>query len=222
MKGSVIGRPYARALFQLGVEGGSASGIAEELDLLTDEILGAPELERVLFTPTHPRSERAEVMVAICERLETSDEIRGFGLLLVNANRAAFLPEVRDALRELLGPLPVVQVLPGVPRPPRRLAERDVEDDRLHHRRGDAVRRDAEQGDREQPQQVLQPLHPEPHGAQRRPLPERAPRARPVPRDVRVDRVAVRVRRAQPPLPHVLLEPAHDMEVHERDLQKRA
>ena len=49
MKGSVIGRRYARALFQLGVEGGSTSGIAEELDLLTDEILGRSLVESVLL-----------------------------------------------------------------------------------------------------------------------------------------------------------------------------
>ena len=102
MKGSIVGRRYARALFQLGVERGDAAEIAEELDQLTDEILGAPELERVLFTPIHPRAERADVMAAVCESLETSDEIRGFGLLLVDANRAALLPEVRDALRELV------------------------------------------------------------------------------------------------------------------------
>ena len=102
MKGSVVGRRYARALFQLGVESGDASAIAAELDGLTDEILGSPELERVLFTPIHPRSERAGVMSSVCERLDTSDEIRGFGLLLVNANRASLLPEVRDALRELV------------------------------------------------------------------------------------------------------------------------
>ena len=41
-------------------------------------------------------------MAALCERLELGDEVRGFGLLLVNANRAAILPDVRDALRELV------------------------------------------------------------------------------------------------------------------------
>ena len=53
---------------------------------------------------------------------------------------------------------------------------------------------------------------PEPHGAQRHPRRQRAAVARHVPRDVLVDLVAVRVRRAQEPLPHVVLEPARDVE----------
>jgi len=91
--------------------------------------------------------------------------------------------------------------------------QRHAEEDRLHHRRGDAVVGEAEQRDRQQPQQVLQPVHAEAHGAQRHPRPQRAPRARRVPRDVRVDRVAVRVRRAHEPLPHVPLDAADDVEV---------
>ena len=102
MRGSVLGRRYARALFQLGAERDDPAGIASEIDQLTDEIQDSAELERVLFTPLHPRSERAGVMAALCERLELGDEVRGFGLLLVNANRAAILPDVRDALRELV------------------------------------------------------------------------------------------------------------------------
>ena len=102
MRGGVVARRYARALYGLGVERGSPEELAAELDTLGDEIQDSPELEKVLFTPIHPRAERRGVMSAVCEGLDISEWVRAFTLLLIDENRASALPAIREALREIV------------------------------------------------------------------------------------------------------------------------
>ncbi len=100
--GGAIAQRYARALFGLGQERGDLPVLLGELDTLTDLVLGDDELRRVLFTPIHPRSERGGVLGELVERLELSKEVHAFSMLLVDQNRTGYLPQIRDALRELV------------------------------------------------------------------------------------------------------------------------
>lgn len=101
-RGGVIARRYARALFSLGEDPGNATAISAEVDQLTEAALASPEIERVIFTPIHPRAERRGVVSELAERLGLSAEVRAFAAMLVDENRMSILPEIRDELRELV------------------------------------------------------------------------------------------------------------------------
>jgi F-type H+-transporting ATPase subunit delta len=101
-RGDAIARRYARALFQLGEERGDVSALLAELEQLNDTIVESPELVRVLFTPIHPRAERAAVIRELVRRLELSDDVRGLSLLLVDENRTRHLPHICEALEDMV------------------------------------------------------------------------------------------------------------------------
>jgi F-type H+-transporting ATPase subunit delta len=100
--GSAIARRYARALFALGEETSEPKTLLDELNELVESATVMPELARVVFTPLHPRSERRAVVAELARRLDHSDELRAFAMLLVDENRMSLLSEIRDALRDLV------------------------------------------------------------------------------------------------------------------------
>ncbi|MFQ5514353.1 MAG: ATP synthase F1 subunit delta [Myxococcota bacterium] len=97
-----LARRYARALVMIGEERGDVEGVLTELNALVDIGLEHAELWRVLFTPLHPRAERRAVIRELAERLGLSRELRAFGMLLVDENRTAQMPDIREALRILV------------------------------------------------------------------------------------------------------------------------
>lgn len=101
-RGGSIARRYARALKLVGQERGGVRSLLEEVESLTEEVLGSEALRRVLFAPIHPRAERKGVVREITQRIGSSDEVRAFAMLLVDENRTALLPAIRDSLRELV------------------------------------------------------------------------------------------------------------------------
>ena len=101
-RSSAIAQRYASALFGLHAAAGDTARLLGELDTLTEEILASADLQRVLFTPIHPRRERSAVIAEVCGRLEVSNELRAFSQLLVEENRSGELAAIRDALRALV------------------------------------------------------------------------------------------------------------------------
>jgi len=100
--GAAIARRYARALFGLGEERGDPATLLAEVEAITDTVLESPELRRVLLTPIHPRRERRGVVRELALVLGVSDEVRACVMLLVDENRTALLPDVRETLKELV------------------------------------------------------------------------------------------------------------------------
>jgi F-type H+-transporting ATPase subunit delta len=98
----ILAKRYAKALFSLGLERGAPASLLTELEALVEAAQSTPQIERALFTPLHPRAQRRALIRALAERLGLSAEIRSVGQLLVDENRAALIPEIRDALRELV------------------------------------------------------------------------------------------------------------------------
>jgi F-type H+-transporting ATPase subunit delta len=98
----VLARRYAKALFSLGQERGAAAALLAEVDALVEAAQATPQGARALFTPLYPRAERRALIRSLAERLGASPEVRAFGQLLVDENRSALLPGIRDALRELV------------------------------------------------------------------------------------------------------------------------
>lgn len=97
-----LARRYAKALFALGQERGDVSALLSEVDSLVELVTGDQRLRSALFTPLHPRAERRGVIAELVEGLELSRELHVFATLLVEQNRIRFLPEIRDALQELV------------------------------------------------------------------------------------------------------------------------
>jgi len=97
-----IARRYAHAVFALGEQTSDPQTLLDELQELVESATVMPELARVVFTPLHPRAERRAVVAELARRLDHSDEMRAFAMLLVDKNRISLLPEIRDALRELV------------------------------------------------------------------------------------------------------------------------
>jgi F-type H+-transporting ATPase subunit delta len=98
----ILARRYAKALFSLAQERPDPRWILDEVDALAQAAQSSPQSERALFTPLHPRSERRALIRALAERLRLSPEVRSFAQLLVDENRSALLPAIRDSLRELV------------------------------------------------------------------------------------------------------------------------
>ena len=102
MAGGALARRYARALFGLGDETGSAADFLAQVDGLTQLIEESHELQRAVFTPLHPRTERRGVIAELAERLGLAPEVRAFAMLLVDENRTRHMPQIRDELRTLV------------------------------------------------------------------------------------------------------------------------
>jgi len=101
MRVSAVARRYARALFSIAQEEGSAEAVRRELDgllRLLDENRG---LHDAIFRPLHPASERRAVLRAVCERLGTSKLLRNFCAFLIDQRRVVELDAIRQAYGQL-------------------------------------------------------------------------------------------------------------------------
>jgi F-type H+-transporting ATPase subunit delta len=101
MRSSAAARRYARALFSLANETQSTDAVRGELDDLTQLFAESPELEQALFRPLRPVKERAAVLKAICERLQTSDTVRRFCGFLVDQRRLVDFDGIREEYQRL-------------------------------------------------------------------------------------------------------------------------
>ena len=99
---NAISERYARALFALGRETGDPTALLTEIEELAEAATVIPELSRVLFTPLFPRAQRRGVAAELVARLEHSDEVRSLAMLLIDQNRMGLLPNIGNALRELV------------------------------------------------------------------------------------------------------------------------
>jgi len=98
----ILARRYARAMFDLGHETGATEAFLEQIDSVAELAREHRDLARVLFTPLHPREQRRAVLQKLGERLTVRPEVRAFLMILVEENRSALLPQIRDALREMV------------------------------------------------------------------------------------------------------------------------
>lgn len=100
--GAAIAQRYARALFALGEEQGDTAALLAHVDAFTVVVLDSDALQSVLFTPIHPRAERRGVVRELAEKLGVPNEVRSFVMILVDGNRTALLPDIRDAFSEMV------------------------------------------------------------------------------------------------------------------------
>lgn len=98
---SAVGDRYARALFELGLEGNNLPALTQQIKSFADSYAGSRELRAVLDNPLVEASQRAAVLIEVAQRAGLSgisfDAVR----LLAQRKRLSALPEIARRLAEL-------------------------------------------------------------------------------------------------------------------------
>ncbi|HEY4159811.1 MAG TPA: ATP synthase F1 subunit delta [Polyangiaceae bacterium] len=98
---SAVADRYARALFELGLEGGNLSALTEQIQSFAASYAASRELSAVLDNPMIDAGQRAAVLADVAQRAGLSgvgfDGVR----LLARRKRLAALPEIAQRLAEL-------------------------------------------------------------------------------------------------------------------------
>jgi F-type H+-transporting ATPase subunit delta len=97
-----VGRRYARALFQIGVDRGTFERLGEELAQLADLFQSSTELRQTLENPVFRPSDKRAILEKILPRVTPTTEVQRFVLLLLERRRITALPAIARAYRELV------------------------------------------------------------------------------------------------------------------------
>ena len=97
-----VGRRYAKALLQIGVESRSFDALGRELDRAAETVAGSLELKSTLENPIFALSKRRHVLEDVARRLGLSAAVRNLLLLLLDKGRMSALPDIARAHRELV------------------------------------------------------------------------------------------------------------------------
>jgi F-type H+-transporting ATPase subunit delta len=101
MSVSIVARRYARALLELGLEGGQLDSVVAEIDAVAQSWTGSAELRNALENPIVSLAAKKAVMSDLAEALQTSAVTRQALLLMVDRRRTRALPYIASALREM-------------------------------------------------------------------------------------------------------------------------
>lgn len=94
MRTSAIARRYAKALILIGKEDGNAETYRRELETIVALLDKEPMLEQAVSNPLYITSSRRNVLVAVIDKLELSNVIKSFVLLLFDKARINFLRDI--------------------------------------------------------------------------------------------------------------------------------
>ncbi len=95
-------RRYAKALFMITREAGSAEPAVRELELFQDALRQSPELAAVLARPWVKPAERHAVALTVAERVGCGKAVRDLMALVASRGRMDHLPEMVEAYRGLV------------------------------------------------------------------------------------------------------------------------
>ena len=101
MRSSAAARRYARALFSLAGDDGSADAIRGELNATREVLDSNPELKRALFRPLHPVKERRAVLQSVCRQLGSSPVMGNFLTFLIDQRRLVDFEGICDEYERL-------------------------------------------------------------------------------------------------------------------------
>jgi len=91
---SAIARRYAKALILIGKEDGNAETYRQELETIVALLDKEPMLEQAVSNPLYNAQSRRNVLVTVIDKLELSNVIKSFVLLLFDKARINFLRDV--------------------------------------------------------------------------------------------------------------------------------
>jgi len=102
MRGSVLGRRYAKALFELTQGGPDSAAIATLLSELGEALEQKGPLADVVFNPRYPFQAKEAVLTQFAQRVKAGPTAVTFLGLLLKKNRFDIVPAIAAAYQELL------------------------------------------------------------------------------------------------------------------------
>ena len=101
MKNLAIARRYAKALMLIGKEDGQAETYREELNSVAEMIAGNSDLEQAISNPLYDAAGRKQVLESVIEKLNLSEVMKSFLLLVFDKGRIGFLASINDFYQKL-------------------------------------------------------------------------------------------------------------------------
>jgi len=101
VKNMAIARRYAKALLLIGKEDGNAESYREELAGFAGLLEKEPNLERAVSNPLYEMDGRRKVLATVVEKLNLSDVMKSFLMLLFDKGRIGFLPYINEFYQKL-------------------------------------------------------------------------------------------------------------------------
>ncbi|MBI2354499.1 MAG: F0F1 ATP synthase subunit delta [Deltaproteobacteria bacterium] len=101
MINNTIARRYAKAMVQLGSEGGLIDRFREELAVIERLFSANTELRAAFANPAITLEQKKEIMKGLVAKAQSSELVANFLLLLVDKNRVAFLDQIVQTYERL-------------------------------------------------------------------------------------------------------------------------
>ena len=101
MKNLAIARRYAKALLMIGKEDGQTATYREELNGIAELIQGEKALEQALTNPLYDAAGRRKVLEAIIEKMNRSNGMSPFLLLVFEQGRVGFIGSLNEFYQKL-------------------------------------------------------------------------------------------------------------------------
>ena len=101
MINNTIARRYAKALVQLGSEAGLIDRFSDELAAVDRLFSGNGELRAVFGNPAFTAEQKKGIMKGLVAKVNCSELVGNFLLLLVDKNRVAFLDQIVQTYEKL-------------------------------------------------------------------------------------------------------------------------
>lgn len=96
-----IARRYAKALVQLGSEGGLIDRFRDELSIVDGLFRGNSELRAAFADPALTKVQKKSIMKELADKTACSELVGNFLMLLVDKNRVAFLGQIVQTYEKL-------------------------------------------------------------------------------------------------------------------------
>jgi F-type H+-transporting ATPase subunit delta len=96
-----LAKRYAKALVQLGSEGGLIDRFRDELSIIDTLFSSNNELRAAFLNPALTHDQKKSIMKGIIEKTSCSELVGNFLLLLVDKNRVAFLGQIVQTYQKL-------------------------------------------------------------------------------------------------------------------------
>ena len=102
VKNLVIAKRYAKALFNLAVEGGWIGQYGRELDDFQKILDQNPQLADAVQNPLYPEATRKAIYGTVADKVGVSPIVRSFVNLLIEKKRVSHLGEIVECYRRLV------------------------------------------------------------------------------------------------------------------------
>lgn len=102
MKNLVIAKRYAKALFNLALEGGQVEQYCQELDGFAGLLREAPSVADAIQNPLYPEATRKSIFATVAEKSGLTPIMRSYVGLLLEKGRLQHLPEIAEYYHRLM------------------------------------------------------------------------------------------------------------------------